>query len=155
MPKHRAPMCDKSRCGRSLYWRVLTENRRIFSPIQQTTVGCDRDLALPVFTFSNMTATLSANVATFNFIPSFPFTESFPYNYSIELSTRPNMDWDVYLSFAEGTSGPFTVSDQGTLYNKWDKYFCGQTLYWRAVSPGRIFVSPIQSVTVQCIGGVG
>lgn len=83
----------------------------------------------------------------------FPGQAVFRFNYNgsptnyffINASTIPDMSWDVYWRFAGGFRNPISLSNPV----KWDKYSCGRTLYWQAVSITGD-KSPIQQTTVTC-----
>jgi hypothetical protein len=79
--------------------------------------------------FSNLSANLSPQEARFNFIYSGDPND----NIEIQLSTSPNVDADVYLSFARG-KGSDTVLVVNNPIEKWDKYKPSVTLYWRVRS---------------------
>ncbi len=96
----------------------------------------------PQGVFSNLSAQLLDNDATFNFI--FSGTSN---GYKIDISTLPDMSWDVYLDFASGASSPVTINNTQT---RWDKYRCDKTLYWRAYTQDRSIKSDIQTSTVTC-----
>ncbi|MDO8452182.1 MAG: Ig-like domain-containing protein [bacterium] len=93
----------------------------------------------PKGVFSDTSATLEANSATFNFNYSIPAS-----SYKIDLSTYADMSWGVYLDFGTGTNSPVTVTNP----TKWDAYKCGTTLYWRVYDQDRSVSSGINTVTV-------
>jgi hypothetical protein len=129
---------NKYTCGRPVYWRV-TSSSGIQSSIRSDTVTCGSG------TFSDLSATLlSTGPATFHFTYSGTSTE-----YTINLSTTADMGSDVSLGFGSGTTPPVIVTNP----LKWNKYVCGETLYWRVIaSTGD--QSPIQSTIVSCGTGV-
>ena len=133
---------DKYQCGKTLYWRVSTTNapgEQYVSAIQSATVNCPVE---PITdSFSNLSATLASNSAQFNF--SFSEASS---SYRVDLSTRSDMSWDVYLDFAKGIGNTITITNPV----KWDKYQCGKTLYWRIYNHNRVVKSPIQATTIIC-----
>ena len=95
----------------------------------------------PISPFSDLSA---------EFLFPGPATFQFTYNgdadtFIVHVSTLPNMESDVYLSFARGEESP-VVADIPT---QWDKYTCGNTLYWRVLTD-RSVESPVQSTVVHC-----
>ncbi len=91
--------------------------------------------------FTNLSAQMSyPGTATFNFT----YNGSANYFY-ISASTLPNMSWDVYGRFAEGSKSPITLTNP----TKWDKYSCGRVLYWQVITSSGD-KSPIQVTTVNC-----
>ena len=94
----------------------------------------------PKGAFSNTSASLKIDSATFN------FDYSLPSSYKIDLSTTSDMSWDLYLDFATGSSSPVTVTNP----TKWDKYKCGATLYWKVLTADRSISSNINTATVEC-----
>lgn len=134
---------DKYNCGTKLYWRVYTDDRKVYSPIQTATVDCQTDpISLSVVDFTNLSAALDGTKALFSFTPSGLAT-----TYRVDLSLKPDMSWDTYMSFVIGSSTTLVENDP---FNKWDKYNCGSTFYWRVYTDNRRFMSPIQSATVNC-----
>ncbi|MDP3093666.1 MAG: Ser-Thr-rich GPI-anchored membrane family protein [bacterium] len=93
--------------------------------------------------FSNLSADLSSDKASFNF--SFSETSSL---YRIDMSILPDMSWGTYLDFTWGEKSPLTHDSPQA---RWDQYRCGQTLYWRVYSSGRGDQSPIQKAIVNCL----
>lgn len=96
----------------------------------------------PVPEFSNVSALFKIDQASFNF--SFSGVSN---GYIIDVSTLSDMSWDVYLSFSGGSQSPLVVADP---QDKWDKYSCGRTLYWRVYNADRSVSSAIQATTVDC-----
>lgn len=125
-------------CGAKLTWRVRTSDGKQ-SPIQYTQVSC-LQTPTPSPTFTNLSAILLANQATFQF--TYPGVS---YPFRVHLSTNSGMTYDVYMTFAQGTKSPIIE------YNpkKWDKYSCGRTLYWRVQSDTGV-QSSIYAATVVC-----
>jgi uncharacterized membrane protein len=122
---------DKYRCARMLYWRVWNQSRTVSSPIQaRSTFACS------VGTFSGLSASLGAAQAQFFFTYSGSTS-----GYHVDLSTRADMSWDVYLDFATGAASPLTTTNP----QRWDKYRCARTLYWRVWNQSRTVSSPIQT----------
>lgn len=93
--------------------------------------------------FSALSATLTATSATFNFTAN---GVSGPYR--IDMSTRSDMSWDVYLTFGSGENSPIAVANPTS---RWDKYVCGSTLYWRVLDNPRRNQSAIQSAAISCL----
>jgi parallel beta-helix repeat protein len=121
---------DKYTCGRTLYWRVWDQERRVGGPIQAaSTFPCSG-------TFSDLSASLGSSQAQFFFAYSGGTS-----GYHVDLSTTADMSWDVYLDFATGAASPVTTTDP----RRWDKYTCGRTLYWRVWDQSRTVSSPIQA----------
>lgn len=89
--------------------------------------------------FSPLTASLNASEAMFSFSTSGGVAP-----FHIDLSTQPDMAWDVYGAFGAGNTSPITVLDPQA---RWDKYRCGETLFWR-VRDSTGAVSDIQSAQV-------
>lgn len=81
------------------------------------------------------------NKATFRF----DFT-GISYGYQINISTVADMSTDVYMNFATGRESPIISLDP----QKWDKYSCGKTLYWKVISLDTNAESEIQTATVKC-----
>lgn len=144
---------DKYSCGRTLYWRVYNQDNGVASPIRQARVNCfnphptSKPYPTPAPTvspqnyFYNPAAGLYNDQALFKF----DYTGS-SNNFWIDMSTYPDMSWDVYLNFASG--GKFM-----TVWNpmqKWDKYSCGRTLYWKVYNQDRTVSSPIYASVVSC-----
>lgn len=97
---------------------------------------------MPSNIFYSLSSDFRANSAEFSF--GFSGSSSF---YVVDMSTYPDMSWDVYYDFSGGTESPIIATDpQAT----WDKYFCGNTLYWRVSNDTRSYVSEIQAGTVEC-----
>ena len=75
----------------------------------------------------------------------------------VDMSTRPQMDSDVYLSFAIATNAP-EIDGNARNYlvaidnpqARWAKYTCNATLYWRVTNSGRTIYSQIFPATVNC-----
>jgi uncharacterized membrane protein len=128
---------DKYRCGRTLYWRVWNQERTVSSPIQTATT-----FACAPSGFSGLSANLGASQAQFSF--SYSGSTS---GFLVDLSTLADMSWDVYLNFATGSGSPVSTGNP----QRWDKYRCGKTLYWRVWNQERTVSSPIQSAqTFNC-----
>ena len=91
--------------------------------------------------YSNMRATMpiSGN-AVFNF----DYT-GISNHFSVDVSTFPDMSWDTYLTFAQGSGSPMIETNP----IKWDKYSCSRTLYWRVRSDNGD-QSGITATTVDC-----
>lgn len=132
---------DKYSCGRTLYWRVSDQERTVVSPIQTMVVPCPTPTPTPLPAFTELSANFTTNQAQFNFNYSGQTT-----HYVVDLSSMPDMSWDVYGGFAGGSASPIVVNDP----TKWDKYSCGRTLYWRVWNEERTIASPIQSKIVPC-----
>lgn len=130
---------DKYRHGARLYWRIWNGERTVVSPIQSAVV--DLSSCQPGGSFSNLSASLGCN-ASFSFADS----GSSP-GFHVDLSTTPDMSWDVYLDFSTGSTSPLPVFNPGS---RWDKYRNGRRLYWRVSNSARTVVSPIQSSVVNC-----
>jgi len=129
---------DAYTCGRTFYWRVWDQERRVSSPIQAaTTPACSG-------TFSNLTSSLGTSQALFQFAYSGNTT-----SYHVDLSTRADMSWDVYLDFASGTTSPVVTPNP----RRWTAYTCGRTLYWRVWDRDRRVSSPIQAASTPSCGG--
>jgi hypothetical protein len=125
---------DKYTCGRTLYWRI-TSNTGYHSQIRPTQVMCPN-------TYKSMSAKLpGAGPAVFDFV-----FDGNPASFTIHASTVPDMSTDVYLNFAGGWGTPIYSLNP---LARWDKYSCGRTLYWRAVSSTG-YHSPIQTARVTC-----
>lgn len=73
--------------------------------------------------FAPLSATLNPGAAEFHFS-----TTGGVAPFHVDISTQPDMAWDVYGAFGAGDSSPITVLDPQA---RWDKYRCGETLYWR------------------------
>jgi hypothetical protein len=84
--------------------------------------SCDSGKKAATPRFTRLKADLTTTTATFSFAYSGTME-----TYHIDLSTLPDMSWDVYLSFASGPSSPLQQTDP----RKWDKYVPGKKLYWR------------------------
>jgi hypothetical protein len=125
-------------CGRTFYWRVWDQDRRVSSAIQAaSTPACSG-------TFSNLTSSLGASQAQFQFT----YAGSTP-GYHVDLSTRADMSWDVYLDFATGSASPLSTTNP----QRWGAYTCGRTLYWRVWDQDRRVSSAIQTApTFACSG---
>jgi hypothetical protein len=93
-------------------------------------------------TFSNLSSVFDLTDASFSFLYSGNTTQ-----YIVDLSTLPDMSWDVYGGFGSGSQSPVTVSNPQA---RWDKYVCGATLYWKVYTSDRSIESPIQTATVSC-----
>ena len=132
----------KYSCGQPLYWRVINDWAEQ-SPIQNTTVTCPPG-APPtrlVSQFFNLSASMPIEgPARFDFD-----YDGSPTSFHVDVSTLADMTWDVYLTFAAGRTSPLVEPHP----NKWAKYTCGQTLYWRIVGDATA-TSPIQSTIVNC-----
>lgn len=134
---------DKYSCGRTLYWRVYSMDRKEKSEIQATKINCISPSPTPVAgTFSNLSATMVKNQATFNFTYSGPRSTLF----RVDVSTIKDMSGDVYVDFAGGSKSPVVMNYP----TKWDKYNCGRTLYWKVKAYNNQIISPIQTSTVTC-----
>ncbi|MFC1996942.1 DNRLRE domain-containing protein [Chloroflexota bacterium] len=99
------------------------------------------DPNLVQYPFFSMTGKLSIGSSA---IFSFDYSGSTS-GFYVNMSTYPDMSEDVYLHFAEGLNSPLIEADP----TKWDKFSCGQTLYWRVISNSGI-QSTIQSTDVIC-----
>lgn len=93
-------------------------------------------------TFYGVSGDLNAGTAEYTF--SFNGSSS---GYVVDMSTRADMSWDVYLSFGGGSQSPVIVTDP---QQRWDKYTCGRILYWRVYNASKTISSPIQTSAVQC-----
>src|SRR4029079_18002907 len=92
-------------------------------------------------TFTSLSSTMPyGGNASFSFSYS-----SVTSSYVLEDSTLHDMSWDVYLSFAQGTTSPIVETNP----RKWDKYSCGRSLYWRVPTSEGV-KSPIQTQVVDC-----
>lgn len=116
---------------------LLTLNNQQNYPSQESDI-----LSASNPSFSNLSAEVTVDKAVFNFTHngSSPF-------YQIDLSTYADMSWDTYLNFAPGTTSPIVVN---LPTDKWEKYKCGTTLYWRVLTSHREESSQIQSVSLSC-----
>jgi len=91
--------------------------------------------------FSNLSATFPyEGDAQFNFKYS---QEGL--RYTIDVSTLPDMSYDVYVNFAQSGVNPIIETNP----KKWDKYSCGRDLYWRVKAFDNT-TSPIIKSTVTC-----
>lgn len=84
---------------------------------------------------------------------AYPYPAKFYFSYSayttnfvIDASTLPDMSNDVYLTFAQGSESPITLTNP----TKWDKYTCGRMLYWRIYNADKTVKSSIQKTTITC-----
>lgn len=146
--------------SRNILFHVLTDGVTGADTIEITGFGIGRgvsvspsgvvgigDVALitptiPANTFYGVSGSLGQDVAEYNF----GFSGSSG-SYTVDMSTTSDMSWDVYISFGGGTQSPIEV---GSPQQRWDKYVCGATLYWRVYNSTRTFSSPIQTGIVQC-----
>src|SRR5258708_39273327 len=76
------------------------------SPVFAVEQPISTSISFPVTEFSNLSANLNSNNATFNF--SYSGTSS---SYRVDLSTYSDMSWDVYLDFGAGSGNSITVSN--------------------------------------------
>jgi hypothetical protein len=132
---------DKYRCGKTLYWRVWNQERTVSSPIQTATT-----FACGPAGFSGLSSNLGASLAQFSF--SYSGSTS---GYHVDLSTVPGMTTDVYVDFATGSASPVSTGNP----QRWDKYRCGKTLYWRVWNQERTVSSAIQTATTFACGPAG
>ena len=70
--------------------------------------------------FTNLSSSLQASSATFN------FTYSGATSYVINVSTSNNMKQNNFSPFGSGTGSPIVVTNPSI----WSKYQCGTTIYW-------------------------
>ncbi len=95
--------------------------------------------------FSKMSAKLAyPGPAAF----AFTFTQpgpTKPGQFTIDVSTDPNLTSNVFADFASSTSLPVTITNP----NKWSSYSCGTTIYW-IVKTTSGYKSPITSTSVLC-----
>jgi hypothetical protein len=135
----------KYRCGVTLYWRVITAEG-VESPIQASTVTCAEtptaSLTPASSLFSDLSAELPGNGPAKFYFSYAGEADSF----TVNISTLPDMSWDVYLFFAAGTASPLVNPDPA---GAWAKYRCGARLYWR-VETAEGVKSEIQEAMVTC-----
>lgn len=129
---------DEVTCGKKLYWRVHSQDNKYRSQVASVTVACPS-------AFTNLKSNLSEtkNRAEFFYTPILPNMNS---PFSIDLSTDPNMESDVYLSFAQGTEKSALQANA----KQWDKFTCGKTLYWRVQSAEGLKSDIQKSTVVEC-----
>lgn len=121
-------------CGWILYWRVV-DGDGVQSAIQQKHV-CGS------VGFSDEAATFGPDGATFSFA-----YRGAADDFRVNVSTVPDMSTDVYVDFGQGNTSPIKVGDpQG----RWDKYRCGETLYWQVLERSNGAVGAIRATTVAC-----
>lgn len=96
--------------------------------------------APPTGVYSGLYSTMRQRYASFQF--AYSGKSSW---YRVHVSTTKDMSWDVYLSFAQGSTGFLEQFNP----QAWDKYTCGKTLYWRVESDNGV-KSPIQAAIVTC-----
>lgn len=102
----------------------------------------DPNKALPTAgEFSDLSASLLDESASFQF----KYTGRSP-SYTVQMSTLPDMSWDVHVDFAAGTRSPLVNAAPAS----WGKYLCGATLYWRVIAGSGLAESSIQSSNVRC-----
>jgi hypothetical protein len=121
-------------CGYILYWRV-EDAAGLLSPVQEKHV-CGS------VGFSDESATFTADEAVF----SFRYRGAAD-DFRVDVSTRDDMSWDVYVGFGAGSGSPIVVLDPQA---RWDKYDCDQTLYWRVSELSNGAVGEIRTTTVTC-----
>lgn len=103
-------------------------------------VGAEASIRASSGGFSDLSASLEDGVAEFR------FTHAGSGTYEIDVSTVPDMSWDVFGNFGSGSGSPVVVVGGAT---GWDKYVCGATLYWRVRLLGDpAAVSEIQTAVV-------
>lgn len=95
-------------------------------------------------TFSNVSANLKLDQATFNFTYNGDSTA-----YVISVSTDSRMRKNVFSPFGSGPSSPIVVNNT----QAWSGYQCGATVYWKinaTVLKGAPVASSIQKAGVDC-----
>lgn len=101
--------------------------------------------------FSNLSAVLRQDIATFNF----GYSGSSP-NYKIDLATSSNMKQNLYRNFGQGSLSPLIVNNPQSTY---PYYQCGKTLYWIIKATDerstKEIKSSVQTARVDCSSGVG
>jgi hypothetical protein len=90
-------------------------------------------------TFTNLSSQLIPGRATFNFTYTGPTS-----NFVVDMSLRPDMSWDTYLTFAQGNASPVIEENP----EKWASYTCGTPFYWTVKSG--YGTSAIQPAVVNC-----
>lgn len=68
-----------------------------------------------------------------------------PTDFAIRISTDSAMAANVYDNFAIGTTGSLMQETP----THWERYICGETLYWRVMTDG-LKNSPVESAVVDC-----
>lgn len=101
-------------------------------------------------TFSNLSAILRQNFATFNFV----YSENTP-SYTIKISTDSGMTKDPHPQLANGTSIGIGSSSPITILNPrslWHKYQCNSVVYWQLETSYKKMPirSAVQKGTVNC-----
>lgn len=98
--------------------------------------------------FSNLSADLRQNSATFYFT----FSGSAPQGYTIDVSTSADMKQNLYRKFAQGSQSPITLTNP---QSKYAQYKCNTFLYWR-VNVGKTSIrSSVLSNFIDCNIGTG
>jgi hypothetical protein len=114
----------------------------VLAACADVTTQLDSEAVVPssAHSFSDLSAALEPGVAEF----SFAF-DGAPGTFEIDMSTVPDMSFDVYAAFGSGSASPIVVLGADT---RWDKYVCGATLYWRVRLRDSPIVSDIQTAVV-------
>ena len=93
-------------------------------------------------TFTNLSAILKSDNATFNF--SYSGSTG---SYRIDVATSSNMRQNLYSNFGSGSSSPIIVSSP---QSKWGLYKCSSTVYWVINTVNGQIKSPVQTSIVDC-----
>lgn len=94
--------------------------------------------------FSNLSADLKENSATFYF----SYSGSAPKGYTVDVSTSADMKQNLSRGFGQGSSSPIVVSNPKSKYSQ---YKCNAILYWR-VNVGKSSIrSSVSPTGVNCL----
>lgn len=96
-------------------------------------------------TFSNLSAQLASNSATFNF--AYSGTKD---HYEIDMSSSSDFSSDIYYKFASGPESPITETNP----TKMSSYKCGASIYWKirtVYNTQTTQTSTVQSALVNCV----